>query len=741
MPCDPATRRSTTSRATALTAPLRRATTVTIEGVVTADTRAPARLRGFYLQEPTATATPTTSRRRLRLLRRPDPQSVERSPAGERVRLTGRVSEFNTTTEIDFVSDRPWSATPEVRSRHRTSSLPETVRRRPRAASRACSSTFGPTATLDRAAELLPRSLRPGHAGVRRAALRSRRTSSRPVRRRCAEADLNNRRAHRPRRRQQARTPTPIPVPRSRGQHAARPVTTPNDVVGVVDFGPVNSNDVHPGLPAPRARRQPTFTERQPAPAAAGARRWQRPGRQLQRPELLQHLRPAWASARRGAEAPDNQARVRLASRPKIVRRWRASTPTSSASWRSRTTATARQRHRRPGRARSTPRSAPARTRATSTTTGSRRDGTDAIKVGDDLQAGRRSVPVGRPWCSTPDVRPYSSGPRPSAATVPRAQAFQDTESGQRRRRVNHFKSKGSGCATTFAGGRPGHRRRAGQLQPTRVARPSELQTGWRPTRRTGGDDRTSLVIGDLNSYAQEDPIRCTRVGGRLHQLDRQFVGDEAYSYVFDGMSGYLDHALATPSLAAQMTGVTEWHINADEPSVLDYNTEFKTRPGHGLYSPDPYRSSDHDPVVLGAELGTSSASSRTRRRTRTLLDDCETEQHGRGSRRLDPGRRRPLHHGNDPGRRAAHFVGAVVANGGRSRARQGPHRHGLPAWPTSATTAPTSGPAPRHPAQRCRRHRDRHDASPGSGRQEADARRATRSRCATRRSPRPVQM
>ena len=51
----------------------------------------------------------------------------------------------------------------------------------------------------------------------------------------------------------------------------------------------------------------------------------------------------------------------------------------------------------------------------------------------------------------------------------------------------------------------------------------------------------------------------------------------DGYSYVFDGQSGYLDHALASPSLAAQVNDVTEWHINADEPVALDYNLEFKT--------------------------------------------------------------------------------------------------------------------------------------------------------------------
>jgi hypothetical protein len=49
---------------------------------------------------------------------------------------------------------------------------------------------------------------------------------------------------------------------------------------------------------------------------------------------------------------------------------------------------------------------------------------------------------------------------------------------------------------------------------------------------------------------------------------------------------------------------VTEWHINADEPVALDYNTNFKSaNHQQSLYAPDPYRSSDHDPVLVGMDL------------------------------------------------------------------------------------------------------------------------------------------
>jgi len=46
-----------------------------------------------------------------------------------------------------------------------------------------------------------------------------------------------------------------------------------------------------------------------------------------------------------------------------------------------------------------------------------------------------------------------------------------------------------------------------------------------------------------------------------------------------------------------------EWHINADEPSVLDYNTDFKSANLQTtLYAPDRFRVSDHDPIVVGLD-------------------------------------------------------------------------------------------------------------------------------------------
>ncbi|EMB15711.1 endonuclease/exonuclease/phosphatase family protein [Rhodopirellula europaea 6C] len=49
--------------------------------------------------------------------------------------------------------------------------------------------------------------------------------------------------------------------------------------------------------------------------------------------------------------------------------------------------------------------------------------------------------------------------------------------------------------------------------------------------------------------------------------------------------------------MANNVSGVATWHINADEPRSLDYNREYNPAE---LFHADPYRSSDHDPVLIG---------------------------------------------------------------------------------------------------------------------------------------------
>ena len=121
----------------------------------------------------------------------------------------------------------------------------------------------------------------------------------------------------------------------------------------------------------------------------------------------------------------------------------------------------------------------------------------------------------------------------------------------------------------------------------------------WLASDPTGSGDDDYLVIGDMNAYAKEDPIDVF-VNAGYTDLAAAFQGEEAYSYVFDGQLGYLDHALASPGLVGEVSGATDWHINADEPDLIDYTMYYKPPAQDALYAPDAYRASDHDPVVIG---------------------------------------------------------------------------------------------------------------------------------------------
>jgi predicted extracellular nuclease len=112
--------------------------------------------------------------------------------------------------------------------------------------------------------------------------------------------------------------------------------------------------------------------------------------------------------------------------------------------------------------------------------------------------------------------------------------------------------------------------------------------------------DPDVLLVGDLNAYGQEDPIDVLRAAG-LTDLVGQFIRDpDQYSFPFQGQVGRLDHAFSTPSLTSQTTGAAIWHINTDEPLVFDYNTENKP---DDRYAATPFRSADHDPVLIGLNL------------------------------------------------------------------------------------------------------------------------------------------
>ncbi len=181
----------------------------------------------------------------------------------------------------------------------------------------------------------------------------------------------------------------------------------------------------------------------------------------------------------------------------------------------------------------------------------------------------------------------------------PVAASFQDKQSGEQFTAViNHFKSKRPPSSVQNNGNDDqGDGQGSWNLRRTEAA--NDL-ADWLASNPTGVNDSDILILGDLNAYAQEDPILALNAKGYSDMI-KQFNGDDSYSFTFDGQAGSLDHALASPSMATKISGVTQWHTNTDEPPVLDYNTDFNPS---GYYEVNPFRASDHDAILLGLSFG-----------------------------------------------------------------------------------------------------------------------------------------
>jgi predicted extracellular nuclease len=181
------------------------------------------------------------------------------------------------------------------------------------------------------------------------------------------------------------------------------------------------------------------------------------------------------------------------------------------------------------------------------------------------------------------------------------AQTFDDNTFGERVTiAVNHLKSKGSDCNDV---GDPDTGDGQGNCNGTRTNGAQAL-VDWLATDPTGSGDSDFLIVGDLNAYAMEDPVMVIEVGGYI-DLIKTFVGtgfaDGAYSFNLFSQAGYLDHALSSPDLLLAVSGAAPWHINADEPSGLDYNSFNQP----DLFNSDEFRSSDHDAIVVGLLVDT----------------------------------------------------------------------------------------------------------------------------------------
>jgi hypothetical protein len=224
---------------------------------------------------------------------------------------------------------------------------------------------------------------------------------------------------------------------------------------------------------------------------------------------------------------------------------------------------------------------------------GSTAGGTDAIKVAIIYKPASVVLDRATFLCDDPA---FSNG------RTPTGQTFRSiANNGRFTVVVNHFKSKSTSTPPT--GADIDQNDGQGAYNASRRAQAIALNTCIDQWRDIAGD-KDMILLGDFNAYAQEDPVDVLRSAGNI------VLDENGYSYVFDGQSGSLDHVIVSPSLNAQVTGAAPWHINADEPRILDYNVEFKNTPGcttsctsPDFYTPTPFRSSDHDPVLVGLNL------------------------------------------------------------------------------------------------------------------------------------------
>ncbi|MCD8540072.1 MAG: ExeM/NucH family extracellular endonuclease [Leadbetterella sp.] len=190
----------------------------------------------------------------------------------------------------------------------------------------------------------------------------------------------------------------------------------------------------------------------------------------------------------------------------------------------------------------------------------------------------------------------YGTASFDSARRKPIIQTLRELRSGQEFTLVAvHFKSKG---IQSTGQGNEDKGDGQGRNNEMRVQQAKDLKD-WLDTRPTGSADPDYLLMGDFNAYARENPLLYLDAYGY-----KSLFSLSSYSYVYDGHWGSLDHALATPGLVSQVTRAVKWHINSEEAPLLDYNTEFKTpEQVQRYYDASVFRSSDHDPLIIGLRL------------------------------------------------------------------------------------------------------------------------------------------
>ena len=105
--------------------------------------------------------------------------------------------------------------------------------------------------------------------------------------------------------------------------------------------------------------------------------------------------------------------------------------------------------------------------------------------------------------------------------------------------------------------------------------------------------DADILLVGDYNSYTQEQPLQTIIQAGYEDIVMR--YDSLGYSYVYNSEAGYLDRVFASPTMAQQVLKVSPYHLNTD----YFYSRGYK----RGL-DKTIFRYADHDPILISIQLG-----------------------------------------------------------------------------------------------------------------------------------------
>ena len=154
---------------------------------------------------------------------------------------------------------------------------------------------------------------------------------------------------------------------------------------------------------------------------------------------------------------------------------------------------------------------------------------------------------------------------------------------------VNHFKSKGSGSG---ANADQGDGQGASNLDRTKQA---TALVGFADEVSDAVGTSTVFLTGDFNSYTQEDPVKIIEDAGYVN-VTGSLTGEDTYQ--FDGQVGSLDHVFVATKALGTVKDADIWNINAYESLAREYS-RFNDNVVN-LYDESPYRSSDHDPALIG---------------------------------------------------------------------------------------------------------------------------------------------